>query len=427
MKKIIREIIPLLLILFSFGASAQSELLFGQSHYYSVVFRGNGEAIVYAKIAITNSQDTPMTDFSFEIPGVTPSEMVIIQQQLPRPCLRADYNNPTQPCLEYGDPNYAAYSAGVGYDVAYKGGSQASSYQKVKYTKEGNSYKLTFPTPIAPSKSGALVIAYAAKGYVTNFLGLQKFRFETIKVPARIETINVSVDVDSDLLLKGKQANVNYGTVSNSDTASPAKLAGLPSAELDRSVSQIGSYGALMKQAKNLAANESFVVKGEYSTNWFRLYLSGILWTIGIIIVIFLLLFFLTRRSKKRKNASTSTEATPSKNETLSIVDPLHAVLGFISALAVVIITYGFQYLTKQNFFYSLSSDTAFSIIAFIIVILLYVFFVFGLAIIVAIKHGWKSFLAIIVAELIWYLVFLIFYLVLFKSGINIYPPRIMY
>ena len=44
---------------------AGDDLLFGQSHYYTVVFRGNGEAITYAKIAFTNPDEKPLTDFSF--------------------------------------------------------------------------------------------------------------------------------------------------------------------------------------------------------------------------------------------------------------------------------------------------------------------------------------------------------------------------
>jgi len=56
------------------AAGAQSDLLFGQNHYYSVVFRGNGEAVVYAKMIIPNPGDTPLADLSFQVPGAIPTE-----------------------------------------------------------------------------------------------------------------------------------------------------------------------------------------------------------------------------------------------------------------------------------------------------------------------------------------------------------------
>ena len=30
------------------NASAQNDLFFGQNHFYAVIFRGNGESVVYA-------------------------------------------------------------------------------------------------------------------------------------------------------------------------------------------------------------------------------------------------------------------------------------------------------------------------------------------------------------------------------------------
>lgn len=53
-------------------------------------------------------------------------------------------------------------------------------------------------------------MAYVAKGYANESLGLYKFNFETFKVPSRIEEIKVAVDVDSDLVLKVKKSSVDY-------------------------------------------------------------------------------------------------------------------------------------------------------------------------------------------------------------------------
>ena len=72
--------------------------------------------------------------------------------------------------------------------------------------------------------------------------------------------------MDTDLLLKGKRAQVDYGTHFVSEKAAAPQA--LSSRDLDRVVGKIGSYGPLVKEAKNLAPNETFIVKGEYATNW---------------------------------------------------------------------------------------------------------------------------------------------------------------
>src|SRR3989344_5901344 len=113
MNKFFTEIVSLVslsvfvLVGFAGMASAQNELLFGQNHFYTVIFRGNGEAITYAKIAVTNPDEKPLTEFSFEIPQVSPTEIVIYQMKLPQECIRYDYRDPAKPCLEYRGPDYA--------------------------------------------------------------------------------------------------------------------------------------------------------------------------------------------------------------------------------------------------------------------------------------------------------------------------------
>src|SRR3989338_6510564 len=276
------------LIGFAGTTSAQSELLFGQNHFYTVIFRGNGEAITYAKIAITNPDEKPLTEFSFEVPKVSPTEMVIYQMKLPQECVNYNYNDPARPCLQYRDPDYAQQY----YYYGYSNGK--AEYQKIQYTKSGNLYKFTLPTPVEPYKSTAIIVAYAAKGYVNESMGLYKFNFETLKVPSRIQEIRVAVDVDSDLLLKGKKSSVNYNSLGIASERAVAPQA-ISSRDLDKVVGSIGSYGPIVKEAKNLAPNESFVVKGEYATNWFRLYLGSILLTLLIVVGIFVGVYFLVK------------------------------------------------------------------------------------------------------------------------------------
>lgn len=131
--KIILFVLISVFVLVDFAgiASAQNELLFGQNHFYTVIFRGNGEAITYAKIAITNSDEKPLAEFSFEMPKVSPSEIVMYQMKLPQECVRYNYDDPARPCLEYRDPDYAKEY----YYYGYSNGQ--AEYQKNSIHKIG--------------------------------------------------------------------------------------------------------------------------------------------------------------------------------------------------------------------------------------------------------------------------------------------------
>jgi hypothetical protein len=407
------------LVGFAGMASAQNELLFGQNHFYTVIFRGNGEAITYAKIAITNSEEKPLTEFSFEMPRVSPSEIVMYQMKLPQECVNYNYNDPARPCLQYRDPDYAQQY----YYYGYSNGK--AEYQKIQYTKSGNLYRFTLPTPVEPYKSTAIIVAYAAKGYVNESLGLYKFNFETLKVPSRIQEIRVAVDVDSDLLLKGKRSSVNYNTtgLGVSELSAPQSVS---SRDLDKIVGSIGSYGPLVKEAKNLAPNESFIVKGEYATNWFRLYFSSILLTILIIVAIFAGVYFLARFLKRRGGqgeqfGSGANQQMPpqSPQGSISIFNLTNVSVSLLSVVLVGGLTYLLRFLLESDLLRSMNIDPVFGIVGFITIILLYVLVIFGPAIIVAIKHGWKSLVSILIAEFLWFVIFLVLYLVLFQSGLT--------
>jgi len=421
MKKTILPAVSLFFILLSIagGAGAQTELLFGQNHFYTVIFRGNGEAITYAKLAITNPDEKPLTEFSFEVPKVTPTEIVMYQMKFPQECVNYNYGDSARPCLEYRDPDYAQQY----YYYGYSNGK--AEYQKIQYTKSGNLYRFTLPTPVEPYASTAIIVAYAAKGYVKESAGLYTFNFETLKVPSRIQEIRVVVDVDSDLLLKGKRASVNYNSLGIASERAVAPQA-ISSRDLDKVVGSIGSYGPIVKEAKNLAPNESFVVKGEYATNWFRLYLGSILLTLLIVVGIFVGVYFLVKFLKKRGGqdgqlGSETNQQTPPQmpQGIINILNLTNAWVSLLSVVLVIGLTYLLNFLGESDLFRFVNIDPVFGVVGVIAIILLYVLIIFGPAVGVATKHGWKSLISILIAEFLWFMVFLIVYLVLFQSGLT--------
>jgi hypothetical protein len=390
------------------SAQAEGELLFGQNHSYSVVFRGNGEAIVYARIAFTNSGDTTQSDFTFSLPSVTPSEMTIYQMKLPRTCLRYDATLPARPCVEYREPDYS--------QKYYYGSSNGQTeYQKIKYIQSGNFFRLTLATPVAPNQSAALVLAYASKGYARESAGLFKFNFETLKVSARVQDLRVAVDVDSDLILKGSRAVVNYNETTSMSASDIGVSASLSSATLDKTVSAIGRSGSLVKDAKNLSPNESFSVRGQYAAGWFRLYLGSILLTI-LIIALILVGGYLLFRWYTRRAARLNQSALGARSNSVYWNLP-NLLAGFGSAALAVGFSYLLLFLAESRWFSRIDNEAIFVIVGVIVVILLYCLIVFGAAIFVAQKHGWKAFVFTLATELGWFIVFLLIYLAFFASG----------
>jgi hypothetical protein len=406
-----------------------NSLLFGQKHSYSVIFRGNGEAVTYAKLVIPNQGDQALSEFSFEIPKVEPSEIIMYQMKLPSECVRYNYTDPNNPCVEYRDPDY-------GQDYYYYGSGQTAEYTKIKYTKSGNTYNLTLPSSVEPSKSTAIIISYAAKGYVDNSFGLYNFNFETIKVNSRIQSVKVAVDVDSDLLLKGKQSSVNYNDSVSAPIAKLGDFSAVSSRELDRVVSNIGISGALIKESKSLAPNESFNVKGEYATNWLQLYRNEIIIAILVIAVIIVLIYLISKyissKSKKGTDANIKTQDNANNivnNNSINLFNLTNVLVSLGSVILIIIVNFLLRILNQYNSWQSILYDPTFNSLISVITTLLYALILIAPGIMVSMRRGWVNFLSIIILQFIWFVIILILYLLLFQSGMNeVMPmPRPLY
>jgi hypothetical protein len=407
-----------------------NSLLFGQKHSYSVVFRGNGEAITYAKLIIPNREEQALSKFSFEIPKVEPTEMIMYQMKLPKECVRYNYTDPNTPCVEYRDPDY-------GQDYYYYGSGQTAEYIRIKYTQSGNTYNLTLPNAVEPSKSTAIIISYAAKGYVDNNFGLYNFNFETIKVNSRIQSVRIAVDVDSDLLLKGKQSSVNYDE--GAGAMPMAKLgdsSAVSSRELDRVVSNIGSSGALIKESKSLAPNESFNVRGEYAKHWFRLYLNEIIISVLVIIVIIALTYIISKYvTFKPKKGAVETNKNQDKannivnKNSINLFNLTNVLVSLGTVILLIIVSIIIRIFNQYNNWQSFLYDTTFSSLISVIINLLYGLIFLSPAIMVGLRKGWGNALSIIILQFIWFVIILSLYLVLFQSGMNevIPMPRPLY
>ena len=394
----------------------------GQQQDYTVTFRGNGEAAVESRIVFTNQKDTAQNSFSFTIPKVKTDELMILQQKLSPVCERYDYSKTIVPfdereCLEYKEPDY---------NSTYYYDTQDAEYKNADFKVDGDKVKVTLPYEIAPDDSSALIISYYAFGYTTETLGRFSFNFETFKVDERVKNVNVSIGVDSELILKDQKSEVNYrphGGIAETNLSADSGSA-IKGKELDQAVSQIGTQGLIQKSASNLAEKESFTVKGEYAKQWIALYYDRIA-IAAIIVTGIVAIFWVASKRFKSKSKAQSTKAVKSQTSSISTFGPkgvAELIAGLVSAGAVVGLIAILRVIESGGYFVS-STDEFIDIALSLIVLLLFVLAIFGPAIFVGAKKGWRSILAILGFELGWIIVFLLIYILIFPNGVDYSEP----
>ena len=190
----------------------------------------------------------------------------------------------------------------------------------------------------------------------------------------------------------------------------------MSSVELDRLQNQIGHYGVVQKEAKNLAPNESMIVRGEYATSWFKLYLKQILISLTIIIAIIIGSIFLSKWWKKRRAAKNKlnkeavakseevVEKSTEKMGSKSIKMPFyrHVILGLISASLTLALIGILVAVDESNLFSILSYNSILALLAFLLVVLLFGAIIFGPVVYIGFKYGWRQGLKLFAVEFGW-------------------------
>jgi hypothetical protein len=389
-------------------------LMFGANHNYTVIFRGNGEAIVYGKLVISNSEEEDLTNYKIDLKNVKFAEFSAFQKILKPVCVDYNYIKEERNCLKYKEPDY-----NQDYGYFY---NEDPEYKKIKTTIKNGEINFELPEPIKSLKSGMIIFSYSSKSYTTQKIGLFTYNFQTPSTDLRIKEATVAVDVDSDLYLKGKKSSINYGRDSTKELAPVASIDGsVSSKNLDRIASSIGN-GPIVKTGKNIAPTESLIVKGQYAKSWARLNLM-IITVMGVFLGSILTGSFFWGRSLKRKNEKKSHEETEGIN-VKSDIHPFDIKIvssGLLSALSITAIAYLVSILQSSHFFYGEIMGILFTIMIFIIIALA----AFGPAVVMGIKYGWKAALYVLLFELLWLGLILMFYIFLERRQEYInYPSR---
>jgi hypothetical protein len=358
-------------------------LLFGQKHAYTVVFRNDGAATILGRIVFKNTDKDPIRELTLTIPGADVSDPIF-------------YQISAQPqCIEYrpvpvDDSSDSCLVSSVDYlycNFEYFGNE---AYTKIVPGQDGGTFTIPLATEITENQPGGIVFAYRSRGLTQeSWSGTFRFTFTSPQVPSPIELIRVAVGVDSDLYLKGSQSKVAY------KEEAPA-VTDLAATSIGRVIDYYQRQG-FTKEGRNLGSGESLVVVGSYADSWWNLYAMEIVWSlVGVAAAVLLWLLWRRYYHPVRQRAGPFT----------GIFSPGNVGIAFGSALATVGLTYLGTVLLPIHI--RPYQDPVFSVLFSILILGLYALILFGPAFWIAFgkihegkEQAWKHFLCIIVVELL--------------------------
>jgi hypothetical protein len=423
------------------ATAASSDLLFGQQHSYTVTMRGNGEAVVMARIVFTNTGDKVQNTFDFQAPGsAAPSELSGFQQNYPQVCSRygptplksssgANVVPTILPCLEYLTPDYSsAYGQGV-------------EYKKLKFASSGgNNYRVTLPLPVESQQTSSILISYSSMGYTHGSFGSYSFSFQTLKVNQRVASSSVAISVDADQYLQGKSSVSYQPTVKNEISAQVGAVS--PNYQTLNQVSDsLGRGGEVDKQANDLAPGDTLTVTGRYASSLFLLHLPGLLATLGFLVLVVVILFVLRKRIMKffhthhapRKNAPSVAALAAQPGAASAHIHPPtifagagNVLAGLISALGVSGVTWFASWYTQSQLYSQNQADTFTSTLIMITVVLAYLLFGLGPSVYLAATHrDWRRLVFAVTFEVLFLVAFVFIYAVAIGPLFNPPPTQV--
>ncbi|MCX6706747.1 MAG: hypothetical protein NT001_01245 [Candidatus Woesearchaeota archaeon] len=266
-------------------SSPDGNTAFGQNQYYSVVFDGEGDAIVAAKIKLQNTGKENLTKINIEIPGKG-VRMINMMQEVQK--TQKQCNNWNDICLEYNE-NQGCQRYERKCSSWYEQPSWPLSYYTVDRIEhnlsKSSAFDLTLPVALESQQTGTIIFYYKVSGYAGKSLGVYDFDFETMKLNQDVNQVRVSINVIDGLYMSGGQSNIDYRSDAGftaMEKATIASGAGIQSDELSSFSNNIEYQQGYVKTAQGLDPLESFHVKGKYASSWLMLHKLGLL--IGIII-----------------------------------------------------------------------------------------------------------------------------------------------
>jgi len=270
-------------------ADFSEDNIFCRNQYYSVVFDGEGEAAVNAKLTLENiNTEKSVNQIIIEVPG-NEVRMIKAIQEMPARQRQCRQWEPVPMPMGYEEDLMIMPRENINKQCLewypYISGPR---YYTLKFDKEQLSksvqFTLNLPEPVLPQEAISILLYYKASGYVQEKTGVSHFNYETLKMPYDIETVRVAINVQEGLYLEGGKAKTDYlpSSTTYSLQNAPLALEGVQdkvASQFSREIQYVPGY---TKNTSGLDPLESFVVEGKYATSQFALQKWFI---IGVIII----------------------------------------------------------------------------------------------------------------------------------------------
>ncbi|TRZ80893.1 hypothetical protein D4R86_03520 [bacterium] len=256
---------------------ATTDSVFGQSQYYSVIFDGEGEAAVNAKLNLENIDiDKNIDKFMVEIPGNDVRMIKAIQEisAQSRQCRRWE---PIPMPMDYEEGSITMPQSISQQCIEWYPDASGPRYYTLKFEKEqlSKSVQFTFnlPEPVLPQETISILLYYKASGYVQEKMGISYFNYETLKVPYDVESVRVAINVQEGLYLEGGEAKTDYlpSSTTYSLQKAPLALEGVQDVAISNFSRDIQYVPGYTKSTSGLDPLESFIVEGKYAKSQFAL------------------------------------------------------------------------------------------------------------------------------------------------------------
>ncbi|OGY47162.1 MAG: hypothetical protein A3J62_03240 [Candidatus Buchananbacteria bacterium RIFCSPHIGHO2_02_FULL_38_8] len=387
---------------FSFGGSDNVPGMFGQQHQYSVLFRGNGEAVVGGKIIINNGDEkNPIEFLNLEPVSLKLNEIEVFQEFCQNKILQERAEK--EQC-----DNYCYYGGNCG--------NFERVFEKLNFEIKDSQYKIKLFEAVQPYQTGVVLVSYRGFGYVQDGLfGRKKFDFQTLRTDDKVNSIKVSVTVDTDLYFEGKKSTIDYSTQGVDVGLEYGAYTGLGarSSALSMFSSEVGGYGQINKTANQLLPGETFHVKGIYSSTWFGLNYIKLSIFVGILLIIIVSAIIISRiiyKRRKDKPVVTKLQNLGSVKEKPKLPVWLAIVYGICGAIgipAVITLIFWFFNFVMETFVYNnySSYNPLALVLVWIISLLIFVVIIFALPVYCGIRYRGRDGIYVF----LWQILFLIF------------------
>jgi len=296
---------------------SSGQAIFGESQAYDVLLRGNGQAVVNARLTVTNTNDYPLTTVMYSFDGASLTDFAAYQEVSSNLCQPIPLSSSGTGAVGSGAVSSQS-SSGISSTACIAPNAPTptyypyygTSYKKAKVELSSNSVVITLAAPIAVGQSQTVIIGYIASGYIKSHLGAYNFNFQTLKSVDRTGQLSVAVSVDQNYLLSGANSKVNYQPAVATSAVSSLQSGLAPDSATTAYIQGIGNQGQIVKTASQLAPGESFSVKGTFATNWWLLHGTGLLQLLICLLIVMFGVYLYIRRQSRRPLVAKPTVAT---------------------------------------------------------------------------------------------------------------------